>query len=114
MPNNTKIISDGTKTFENSFNSLSNNVRRRSMTNNISLTLAKRTDGNNVLTVAKSPVDTKEIIISGPASFVSIDVQSENARVKFGQKNNDFELVSDQIQGPDSTDYDVIVRIFSC
>jgi hypothetical protein len=98
--------------FENSFHSLSAN-RKRPM-NNISLMLANRPDGQNVLTVSKNPADTKDFNIGGPAGFVSVDVQSSSARVKFNQKNNDFELVSEQIQGPDSTSYDVVVRIFSC
>ena len=89
-------------------------ANRRRLTNNISLILAKHPDGNNVLTVSKSPVDTKEINISEQPSFVSVDVQSASARVRFSQSNNDFELVSDQIQGPDATSYDVVVRIFSC
>lgn len=76
--------------------------------------LANRPDGQNVLTVAKNPVDTKDFNILGPAGFVQIDVQSESARVKFSQKDNDFELVSEQVQGPDATSYDVIVRVFSC
>ena len=89
-------------------------ANRRRPTNNINLTLVKRSDGNNVLTVSKSPADTKDINITGTTGFVTVEVQSDSARVKFSQKNNDFELVSDQIQGPDATSYDVIVKIFSC
>jgi hypothetical protein len=64
--------------------------------------------------VSKGSFDTKDISIIGPTSFVYVDVQSDSARVKFGQKNNDFELESEQIHGSDGEGYEVVLKIFSC